>query len=233
MSHHHHHHNHIHDDHDDHHDHHEHHEHDHSSDITPALQSNLYQQIDFDHIITFNEAESESGAAIVRKTWAQRLDDKPELESDVDEQLLMYIPFTGQTKLHSLLLYSPPIPSAPRTLKLFRNRHDLDFSTAADLTPTQTLSVPQTLTGPDSDVLEIPLNRAQFNNTTSITLFFEDNWSQGEEEVTRVSYVGFKGQHMALNREPVTFLYEAAANPRDHVAIQGVQGVGRTIGPGK
>ncbi|OJD11759.1 hypothetical protein AJ78_07532 [Emergomyces pasteurianus Ep9510] len=230
MSHHHHDHSHDHGHgrgHDDHHD------HDHSSDITPALQSNLYQQIDFDNIVTFNEAESKSGAAIVKKTWAQRLDDKPELESDVDEQLLMYIPFAGQTKLHSLLLYSAPTPSAPKTIKLFRNRPDLDFSTAADLTPTQTLSVPQTLTGPTTDVLEIPLNRAQFNTTTSITLFFEENWSQGEEEVTRVSYVGFKGQHTALNREPVTFLYEAAANPRDHVAIPGVQGVGRTIGPGK
>ncbi|EER37636.1 DUF1000 domain-containing protein [Histoplasma capsulatum H143] len=210
-----------------------HHDHDHSSDITPALQSNLYQQIDFDGIVTLNEAQSKSGAAIVKKTWAQRLDELPELESDVDEQLLMYIPFTGQTKLHSLLLFSAPTASAPKTVKLFRNRPDLDFSTAADLAPTQTLSVPQTLTGPTSDVLEIPLNRAQFNTTTSITLFFEENWSQGEEEVTRVSYVGFKGQHMALNREPVTFLYEAAANPRDHAVIQGVQGVGRTIGPGR
>ncbi|KAK2805995.1 hypothetical protein FQN50_006010 [Emmonsiellopsis sp. PD_5] len=225
MSHHHHHH------HDGHgHSHDDHHDHDHSDDITPALQSNLYQQIDFDNIITFNEAESKSGAAIVKKTWAQRLDEKPELESDADEQLLMYIPFTGQTKLHSLLLYSPPTPSAPHTIKLYRNRPDLDFSTAADLPPTQTLSIPQTLTGTSSDVLELPLNRAQFNNTTSITLFFEDNWSRGEEEVTRVGYVGFKGSHMALSREPVSFLYEAAANPRDHKVIQGVEGVGRTVG---
>jgi hypothetical protein len=68
--------------------------------------------------------------------------------------------------------------------------------------------------------------------TTSITLFFEDNWSDGEEEETRIGYVGFKGQFMPLNREPVSFLYEAAANPKDHVAIAGVDGVGKVM-PGQ
>ena len=77
-----------------HHDHdgHGHNEHDHSHDLEPALQSNLYKQIDFESITTLNEAEPKSGAAVVKKTWAQRLDDAPELESDADEQLLMHVP---------------------------------------------------------------------------------------------------------------------------------------------
>ena len=68
--------------------------------------------------------------------------------------------------------------------------------------------------------------------TTSITLFFEDNWSDGEEDVTRIGYLGFKGQFTPLNREPVSFLYEAAANPRDHATIAGVEGVGKVM-PGQ
>ena len=72
---------------------HGHDEHDHSHDLTPALQSNLYKQIEFEKIITLNEAEPKSGAAIVKKTWAQRLDDSLELESDADEQLLMHVPY--------------------------------------------------------------------------------------------------------------------------------------------
>jgi PITH domain len=71
---------------------HGHDEHDHSHDLEPALQSNLYKQIDFEGIITLNEAEPKSGAAILKKTWAQRLDDVPELQSDADEQILMHIP---------------------------------------------------------------------------------------------------------------------------------------------
>ncbi|RAL00269.1 PITH domain-containing protein [Aspergillus ibericus CBS 121593] len=201
--------------------------HDHSNDITPALQSLLYSQIQFDSITTLNEATPKSGAAIVKKTWSERLNDEPELESDADEQLLMYIPFTGQVNVHSLLIYTAPTSSAPKTLKLFKNRDDLDFSTASELKPTQKVDVPQPV--PGADVFELPLNRAHWNATTSITLFFEDNWSDGEEDVTNVGYIGFKGQFMALNREPISFLYEAAANPNDHVAIQGVNGVGSRI----
>ncbi|GLI73514.1 hypothetical protein PoHVEF18_001732 [Penicillium ochrochloron] len=206
-------------------------EHDHSNDITPALQSLLYTQINFDSITTLNEATAKSGAAIVKKTWAERLNDQPELESDCDEQLLMHIPFTGQVKLHSILIYTAPTSAAPKTLKLFKNRDDLDFSIASDLPPTQTIEVPQPV--PGEDVFELPLNRAHWNTTTSVTIFVEDNWSDGEEDVTKVGYIGFKGQFMALNREPISFLYEAAANPSDHVAITGISDVGARTMPGQ
>lgn len=77
---------------------------------------------------------------------------------------------------------------------------------------------------------EIPVKRAHFNTTRSLALFFEDNWGDGEEDVTRISYLAFKGDFMRLSKEPVSFLYEAAANPRDHAAIVGVgEGVGRSI----
>jgi hypothetical protein len=65
---------------------------DHSHDLAPAFQSLLYQQIYFEGITTLNEAQPKSGAAIVKKTWAERLDESPELQSDVDEQLLMHVP---------------------------------------------------------------------------------------------------------------------------------------------
>lgn len=74
---------------------HDHAGHDHSDDITPALQYSLYQHINFDDITTLNEAEANSGKEIVKKTWAERLQAEPELESDADEQLLMHIPFVS------------------------------------------------------------------------------------------------------------------------------------------
>ena len=72
---------------------HDHAGHDHSDDITPAIQHSLYQHINFDHITTLNEAESDSGKAIVKKTWAERLEEQPELKSDADEQLLIHVPY--------------------------------------------------------------------------------------------------------------------------------------------
>lgn len=77
----------------DHHGHdHDHNGHDHSNEIEPALQSLLWRQIDFEAIRTLNEAETGSGGAIVEKTWLQRMNPEPELESDTDEQLLMFVP---------------------------------------------------------------------------------------------------------------------------------------------
>ena len=76
-------------------------EHDHSHELNPALQLNLCQQIDFDGITTLNEAQPKSGAAIVKKTWAQRLDEIPALDSDTDEQLLMHIPYGTLSGLSS------------------------------------------------------------------------------------------------------------------------------------
>lgn len=75
------------------------HEHDHSDDITPALQSSLYQQIIFEEITTLNEARRDSGRAVVEKTWGERMSEEPELASDADEQLLMTVPYVPSLSL--------------------------------------------------------------------------------------------------------------------------------------
>lgn len=98
----------------------------------------------------------------------------------------------------------------------------MDFGTASDLKATQTLELSQT-----NDVQDIPVRRALFGNTYSLSLFFADNHG---EDVSEVFYLGFKGEFMKLNREPVEVLYEAAANPKDHVLTQGIgQGVGESM----
>lgn len=74
------------------------HVHDHSDDITPALQNHIYQQIEFEGVRTLNEAVGGSGRAVLQKTWAQRLDAGPELESDADEQLIVHVPYGTVTQ---------------------------------------------------------------------------------------------------------------------------------------
>jgi hypothetical protein len=199
--------------------------HDHSDDITPALQNILHAQIDFDAVQTLNEDESNSGRAICEKTWAQRLSLTPELKSSADEQLLMIVPFTGQVRLHSILIRASASPACPKTLKVFVNEPGMDFDTAAEKDATQVLEISQT-----NEVQEIPVKRVHFNSTRNLALFFEDNWSNGEEDETRITYLAFKGDFMKLNKEPVSVLYEAAANPADHKAIAGVkEGLGRGV----
>ncbi|KAL2143903.1 hypothetical protein VTI28DRAFT_9891 [Corynascus sepedonium] len=200
---------HCHDEHD--HSHGGHDEHDHSDDITPALQFSLYQHIDFDGVTALNEAEYGSGKAVVKKTWAERLTAEPELASDVDEQLIVNVPFTGQVKLHSILLRTSDSDSAPKTLKVIINRDDVDFGVAEETSGTQEFELSRT-----GEVQELPVRRARFNAVRRLTLFFPDNFGDGEEDVTRISYIGFKGEWMQLGRAPANILYEAAANPGDH-----------------
>ena len=122
-------------------------------------------------------------------------------------------------RLHSIVLRTSNSASAPKTLKVHVNRDDLDFATASDLVATQKFELPQT-----SEIQEHPVKRALFNTTRSLSLFFESNFGDEDEETTRISYIAFKGEFMKLSKEPVTFLYEAAANPADHVALPGIKG---------
>lgn len=104
--------NHEHHDH-DHHDHgHDHggHDHDHSDESSPALQTLIYKQIEFDKIRTLNERDTDSGRRVVEKGWQDRLNAQPELVSDSDEQLLIYVP---------LVVYLPYFPLLPWSFFLF------------------------------------------------------------------------------------------------------------------
>ena len=75
--------------------------HDHSEDVEPALQSLLWKQIEFEKITTLNETEPTSGAQVVEKPWSLRLEAEPALTSDVDEELLMVIPYVVASHLTS------------------------------------------------------------------------------------------------------------------------------------
>ncbi len=134
-----------------------------------------------------------------------------------------YHSFTGQVKLHSILIRTSNSSSAPQTLKVFINRDDIDFSTANELTPTQEFGLSQT-----SEIQDIPVKRALFGKVQSLTLFMEDNYGN---DVTRISYLGFKGDWMQLGKAPTNVLYEAAANPADH-ALKGtnVNQMGSSLG---
>lgn len=137
--------------------------------------------------------------------------------------------FTAQVKLHSILIRTSPSDCAPKTLQLYINRDDLDFTSAEETQPVQTLELSQT-----SDVQEIPVKRALFSKVHRLVLFFVDNFG---DDVSRISYIGFKGEWTKLGKAPTNIIYEAAAQPGDH-ALKGtsVNQMGSGIGgrgPGK
>ncbi|KVH73895.1 Galactose-binding domain-like protein [Cynara cardunculus var. scolymus] len=56
-----------------------------------------------------------------------REDEGLNLESDADEQLLIYIPFTQVIKLHSIVIKGPE-EEGPQTVKLYTNKEHMGFS---------------------------------------------------------------------------------------------------------
>lgn len=198
------------------------HEHDHNhdpGDHLPPPNSNasqsLYPYIDHDNVIALNESQDGSGAKIVRK-YSERLETEPLLESDVDEELLILIPFTGLVQLKSIQVRSTADDRAPKVIRLFKNRDDLDFATASELKPMQTLHHPAGVgigTRQDDGIVEYALSRPLFSNMTSLTIHISENHGN---DVTALSYIGLTGSWTKLNKAPVVAMYEAAANPKDH-----------------
>lgn len=72
---------------------------------------------------------------------------------------------------------------------------------------------------PGLEYIEIPVQRARFNAVHSLTVFVEDNQSDGEVDETQILWMGFRGDWMQVNRGAVEVLYEAAANPKDHTNL--------------
>ncbi|KAG0263344.1 hypothetical protein DFQ27_001803 [Actinomortierella ambigua] len=125
--------------HDHDHDHHGHDGHDHSHDRSPdedLVHGSLLGKIDRDLVVCLNESAPGQGKAIL-KPWADKMDDTKVLESDADEQLILFIPFTASVRIKSISIRYEPGETAPSKVKAFTNREDVDFDTAESMEPTQ------------------------------------------------------------------------------------------------
>jgi len=137
-------------------------------------------------------------------------------------ELTVTFSFTAQIRLHSIHIHTSLSASAPKTLHVYTNSETLDFDSIASATPVQTFTLSQT-----NEVQEVPVKRRLFNAVRHLTLFVESNYGDGEEDVSRIGFVGFKGDWLKVIREPVEVLYESAARPTDHkVEGVGVRGMG-------
>lgn len=109
------------------------------------------------------------------------------LESDTDEQLILYISFNQAVKLHSLRIKGPE-DCGPKTIKLFINQpHTIDFDTAENANAIQEITLsPKELEGE-----VIHLKYVKLQNVINCTLFVKDN--QTEADTTQISYLQIIG----------------------------------------
>jgi thioredoxin len=123
------------------------------------------------------------------------------LQSDTDEQLMLFIPFQSTVKLHSLHITSIPpaeadddeAPSRPKTLKLYTNRSTtLGFDEADDTTATQELTIKESDWDSKTGTAKVELRFVKFQNISSLVIFVVE--SEGDNEKTRIDRIRLFGE---------------------------------------
>lgn len=142
------------------------------------------------------KAESSGSGASGGKDW---------IESDTDEQLMLYIPFQATLKIHTLHITSLPpaksededdddeLPMRPKTMQLYTNRaHNLGFEEADDIPATQKIELSPTDWDEGTGTARVELRFVKFQNVTSLVVFVVDG--EGDSERTRIDRIRIVGE---------------------------------------
>ncbi|KXL51384.1 hypothetical protein M433DRAFT_57167 [Acidomyces richmondensis BFW] len=129
------------------------------------------------------------------------------IESDTDEQLMLFVPFQCTLKLHSLHITSlPPSDNGdvgrPRTLKLYTNRSTvLGFDEADDTLATQEIQIKESDWNDQTGTAVVELRFVKFQNITSLVIFVVDVEGDGEKtRIDRIRLFGERGEKRAMGK---------------------------------
>lgn len=133
------------------------------------------------------------------------------VESDTDEQLMLFVPFRASLKIHTIQVTALP-PSAssddnepsmrPKTIQIYSNRaHILGFEEVEDISATQSI-----ILGPEdwdekTGTAKVELRFVKFQNVTSLVLFVVDGDGEAERvRIDRLRFIGEKGEKRELGK---------------------------------
>ncbi|MCJ1245143.1 hypothetical protein MMC30_002344 [Trapelia coarctata] len=188
----------------------------------PRGYGDIIDQIDLRGLDMLN-AESGSGKGTSRtlfqgskpsvlggKEKAKGTETEDWVESDTDEQLMLYIPFTATLKVHTLHITSLPpkaedgdeVPMRPKTLQVYSNRATvLGFSEAEDVPATQSITLRPQDWDEKTGTAKVELRFVKFQNVTSLVIFIVDGEGSGEKvRVDRIRIIGETGEKRELGK---------------------------------
>ncbi|KAH9825395.1 thioredoxin-like protein 1 [Teratosphaeria destructans] len=128
------------------------------------------------------------------------------VESDTDEQLMLFVPFQSTLKLHTLHITSlPPADeeiSRPKSIKLYTNRSTvLGFDEADDTPCTQDLEIKESDWDSKTGTAKAELRFVKFQNISSLVLFVVDNAGGTEKtRIDRIRLFGETGEKRAMGK---------------------------------
>ena len=130
------------------------------------------------------------------------------VESDTDEQLMLFIPFQSTLKVHTLQITSLPPPNSseeeeddetpmrPKTIQLYSNRANvLGFDEAEGQQATQSITLHPRDWDEETGTVKVELRFVKFQNVHSLVLFVVDGEGEGEKvRIDRIRIVGESGE---------------------------------------
>ncbi|KAG9639712.1 DUF1000-domain-containing protein, partial [Aureobasidium melanogenum] len=129
------------------------------------------------------------------------------IESDTDEQLMMYMPFQSSLKVHSLHITSFPTEGdddvvRPRTLKLYTNKSNvLSFDEAESIPSTQDITLQESDWDAKTGTARVDLRFVKFQNVTSLVIFVAEGEGEGEKtRIDRIRIIGETGEKRAMGK---------------------------------
>lgn len=145
--------------------------------------------------------ESQPGKDAKAKDW---------VESDTDEQLMIYIPFRSTLKIHSIHLTSLP-PTGddneeeigrPKKLKLYVNRPNIvGFEEADGITPTQEVEIAPESWNKETGTVVINTRFVKFQSVFSLNIFVEEGEDGCEKtRIDRIKVVGEAGEKRDMGK---------------------------------
>ena len=123
------------------------------------------------------------------------------MESDTDEQLMIFMPFQSMLKVHTIHLTSQnpteeeddELPSRPKLVKVYINRPSiLSFDEAEGTPATQEIALSEKDWDPKTNTAKLELRFVKFQNVTSLVLFVVE--SEGDNEKVRVDRIRIVGE---------------------------------------
>ncbi|KIJ58657.1 hypothetical protein HYDPIDRAFT_119337 [Hydnomerulius pinastri MD-312] len=187
-----------------------------ASDLSATDLANLYPYIDRDNVHGLNLDVPEQAKAII-KPWSDREDTEQYVDSGVDDQMIIHVPFAENVRIRSIILKLGRGENTPRHLKVYANYPTIvDFADAERTKPHLNISL---LEG-ETRAVEYPLRVAAFTSVHSLSLYFGD--SVGGDQ-SRVYYLGFKGDSRTAKKEATKKLDIPAANAADAPLVDRVR----------
>ncbi|KAI3445309.1 hypothetical protein Pfo_001974 [Paulownia fortunei] len=165
-----------------------------SASVIQRSQVDLLDFVDWSGVECLNQSSTHSLPNALKQGY--REDEGLNLESDADEQLLIYVPFNQVIKLHSIVIKGPEEEDllmqlfkfpGPKTVKLFANRQHMGFSNVNDFPPSDTA----VLSADNLKGKPIIVKYVKFQNVRSLTIFIEDN--QSGSDITKVQKIALCG----------------------------------------